>query len=105
MLLRRRAGQRLEPMGIMGCALLQRPFLHLMGHHISHRQVKLLTLPDGLLQLLINLLRQTLLHHRIIKHIFAENLGNIRLPFHNPLPVFSLLSVTISHKKFLYLVL
>ena len=83
-LLCRRPGQRLEPVGIMSRPLLQRPLLHLVGHHIRHSQVEFLALADGPLQLLVNLLRKPLFHHCVVKYVFSENLGNHRrLFFHS----------------------
>ena len=72
MLLRSHSCQRLEPVGIMGSALFDRPFLHFMGNDICHLQRQLLALQDGLFQILIDFLRKALLHHRVVEHVFAE---------------------------------
>ncbi|EJX00482.1 hypothetical protein EVA_11412 [gut metagenome] len=39
MLFRRRPCQRLEPVGIMGCSLFNRPLFHLMCNNIGNRSL------------------------------------------------------------------
>ena len=85
MLLSGHAGQRLEPVGVMGSALFDGPFLHLMGNDVCRRQVKLLALLDGLFQLLVHLLRQTLLHHRVVEYVGTKDFSYIRKFTHNRL--------------------
>ena len=52
-----------------------------MCHDIGSFYVKFLSVPDRLLQLLVGLFRQTLLHRAVIEDIFSEDLGYIYLFF------------------------
>ena len=65
------AGQRLEPVGVMGRALRDRPLLHRVGDVPGDRGVQRRAFPDGFQQLLIDRARQELLHGRQIEHILA----------------------------------
>ncbi len=76
------SGERLKPMGVMGRPPLNRPFLHRLGNGIRNPRLQFRSLYDGFSQLLINTFRQTFPHHRIIKHIRAEDLGHIYLFAH-----------------------
>ena len=80
-------------MRIVRGALLDRPLFHLMGNNIRRHQIKLFPFLDRSLQILVNLLRQTLLHYRIIKYVFSKNSGYIQQFTHSsyaPFPYFSL---------------
>ena len=52
MLLRGRAGQRLEHVGVVGGAVLQRPLLHRLGDRVGEGRVERLAAREGRLQLL-----------------------------------------------------
>ncbi len=56
MLFRCGTGKGLEPVGIMGSALLDSPILHRVGYNLRNHGIKLLALVNGLAQRLINLL-------------------------------------------------
>ena len=73
-LFRRDTGHRLEPVGIMGGTVFQRPFLHRMSHYIRNIQVKRLAFLNRLFQRLIGTLGQTFLHRRIVEYKTAKNL-------------------------------
>ena len=77
MLLGRHSGQRQKPVRIVSCPFLDRPLFHLMRDHISGLEIELFPLFNGLFQILVNLFRQTFLHHRVIEYIFTENIRNI----------------------------
>ena len=65
------AGQGLEPVGVMGGALLDGPALHDAGHHVGHFQIERLTLFDGRLQALVGRAGQTLAHLMLVKDFAA----------------------------------
>ena len=71
-LLGRDAGQRLEPVRVVGRAVLDRPFLRGLGHRVGHRAVERFGLHDGAAQRLVHLLRQTLLLFRVVENQAAE---------------------------------
>ena len=73
MLLGSNACQRLKPVTIMSGTLLDGPFLHLMCNHISDLHGQLLALFYCLFQFAVYLLRQTVLHNRIVKYIAAKD--------------------------------
>ena len=77
------AGHGLKPVRIMRRAHLQRPVLHGVGHHARHRRVQGTSLLDGALQGSIGFLGQALLHHAVVKHIFAKKVARI---FHKDSP-------------------
>ena len=56
------AGQRLKPVGVMGCPILNRPVLHGLCHHICRRRGQLAALVDDVHDLFIGALGQSLLH-------------------------------------------
>ena len=70
-------GQRLEPVRVVGRTVLECPLLHRLRNRIRDGRIELVALCDGLLQLLIDCLRKTLLHHLVIKDILTENFRNI----------------------------
>ena len=82
MLLRSDAGQRLEPVGVVGGSLLDCPLLHLVGNHIRRGQIQLLALLNGIFQLPVNLLGQAFLHHRIVEHVLSKDLRNFHILTH-----------------------
>ena len=88
MLLRRYAGQWLEPVGIMGRAVVHRPLLHRVSNHVRDGGIQLVSLLDGLLQLLIRILGETLSHHRVVKHIHSKNIRHIDGLAHIPSSAF-----------------
>ena len=71
------ASHGLEPMGIMGYALFDRPVLHCVGDHSGNLGIKAATLVDGLLERLVGILGQTLLHDSIIKYVAAKKLIHV----------------------------
>ncbi len=70
------AGQRLEPMGVVGGTVGDRPILHGGGHCIGHAGIQLCAVIDGLAQGLVDLRTQIGLHHPIVKHQTAEIIRN-----------------------------
>src|SRR5262245_25668851 len=55
------AGERLEPMRVMGGAVLDRPVLHGFGHGVCNRRIERFAVSDRLAQRLVSGLRQPLL--------------------------------------------
>jgi len=76
MLLGREAGERLEPVGEVGRAILDGPVLHRRGDDIGHLRVERLAPVDGAEEALVDLLGQALAHDTTGKHIGAEDLVN-----------------------------
>jgi len=76
-LLRRRSGLGLEPVGEMGYSLAQRPLFHRMGDRIGDRHVELFPLADGGAQLFIDLCGQLFAHHLIVETVDAVILGGV----------------------------
>ena len=70
------AGQGLEPVGVMGSALFNRPALHHAGHNIGYFQVKGLTLFNGCLQALVGRAGQTLTHFVLVEDFAAVQFHN-----------------------------
>ena len=77
MLLAGNAGQRLEPVGVVGGTQLHGPALHDAGHDVGHLDVQRSTLVQGVLEALIRSARQALLHHMLVKDLAAVDLHNI----------------------------
>ena len=71
------AGQRLEPVGVVGGAQLHGPALHHAGHNVCHLDVQRSTLVQGVLQALVSRARQALLHHMLVKDLAAVDFHNI----------------------------
>ena len=71
------AGQRLEPVGVVGGTQLHGPALHHAGHNVCHLNVQRSTLVQGVLEALISSARQALLHHMLVKDLAAVDLHNI----------------------------
>ena len=76
-LFRRHAGHWLEPVGVVCCAFGHRPVLHRRCHYRSNVSINGRTFPHGFLQLSVNVLGQTFLHHGLVKDHAAEQLRNI----------------------------
>ena len=72
MLLRGRAGQRLEHVGEVGGAVLQRPLLHRLGDRVGERGVERLAALEGRLQLLEDVGGQPFALHRDREDVGAE---------------------------------
>ena len=72
------AGQRLEPVGVVGGALLDGPLLHGVGDDVGHVLVERRALLDGLHQLLIGGLGQALAHDVLVEHHGAVQIGHFR---------------------------
>ena len=70
------AGQRLEPVGVVGGAVLDRPVLHRGRHDVGHGRVERLAAVDGAEQAAVDLLRQALPHHGPREHVAAEDRVN-----------------------------
>ena len=81
------AGERVEDVGVVGGALLDRPVLHCQGHRVGDARIKRLALLDGGLQRLVDTLRQPVLHRRVTEHVGAEDLTGGRLAEVPRLPV------------------
>ena len=67
-LLRRDAGERLEPVRVVRGALLDGPFLHGVRHHVGHLYVEGLALLDGSEQALVRRGRESFLHRVLVEH-------------------------------------
>ncbi len=72
------ARQRLEPVGVVGGALLDGPLLHGVGDDVGHVLVQRRALLDGLHQLLVGGLGQTLAHDVLVEHHGAVQIGHFR---------------------------
>ena len=79
MLLGGNAGQRLEPMGKVGRAVLDGPILHGIRHHIRYLVVQASALVNGLLQGNIDVMGKAFFHLSVVKYQCAEN---VRYGFH-----------------------
>ena len=64
--------QRLEPMGVMGGAALNRPVLHGVRHHAGHLRIQAAAVINRFMQGLIGFPGQTLPHHEIVEDIDPE---------------------------------
>ena len=62
------AGERLEPVGIMGGALFDGPVLHNTGNHVGHVQIQRLALVNGGLQAFVGGAGKALLHYMLIEY-------------------------------------
>ncbi len=71
------AGHRLEPVGIMGGAFLQRPLLHRVRNDVRHLRLQRLAVLARLPQRPVGRLRQPLLHHRVVEYQAAEHFRNL----------------------------
>ncbi len=69
-----RAGEWLKPVGVVGCAALERPRLHRLRHGVRERSVERLSTRERLLQPAEDVLRQPLPLHRDAEHIGPEDL-------------------------------
>ena len=94
MLLTGDAGQRLEPVGVVGGTQLHGPALHHAGHNVCHLNVQRSTLVQGVLQALISCARQALLHHMFVKDLAAVDFHNIRC--HKSYSLLDLIFLTLS---------
>ena len=72
MLFGRNAGEGLEPVRVMRCAVGNRPILHCGRNRIGNADVQLRPFINGPPQGLIHLCRQVRLHHPVIKHEASE---------------------------------
>ncbi len=70
------AGQRLEPVGVVGRAMGDSPVLHGSGHRVGDGSVQLRALVDGFAQRRIDVGGKIGLHHPIIKYQAAEIIRN-----------------------------
>ena len=70
------AGQRLEPVGIVGRAMGDSPVLHGSGHRVGDGSVQLRTLVDGSAQRRIHVGGKIGFHHPVIKYQTAEIVRN-----------------------------
>ena len=80
------AGQRLEPVRKVCCAMLDRPIAHGLCHGVCHLIVQTHPFIDGLFQGLVNLLRKSGAHDSVVKHQTSEIIRN-RL---HPAPLLSM---------------
>ena len=71
------AGHRLEPVGKVGHAVIQRPRLHHIGDDIGNGGVQRLPAGDDLPQAAVGIVGQALLLHCVVKNKTAEQLRNI----------------------------
>ena len=73
-LLRGRAGQRLEPVRVVRRALLHRPFLHRLRDRVRQRRVERLAARERPLQRLVHVLGQPSALHGRREHVRSEDL-------------------------------
>ena len=73
------AGEGLEPVGVVGGALLDGPVPHEAGHHVGQFDVQGLALLQGGLQALVGGGGQPLLHHMLVEHQRAVHFLRIRM--------------------------
>ena len=71
------AGHRLEPVGVVGRALFNRPVLHGVGHDVGDLAGERTVLRKGLLEFLIGRVGQALPHHVIVEYHRTEYVGRI----------------------------
>ena len=62
----------LEPVGKMSGSQRNRPLLHGIGHRVGHSGLKLFPLIDCLLQGVIDIGRESGLHHSVVEHHASE---------------------------------
>ena len=86
MLLRCDAGQRLEPVGIMGGTVLHRPVLHGLRHHVGRRQGQLPALVHDLPDLLVDAFGKPFLHLAESEHLAGKQLFYVQYFAHFPSP-------------------
>ena len=79
MLLRRHAGEGLEPVGKVGCAVLHGPVAHGGGNSVCHLGIKRLALFHGLLHGVVDLAGKAGFHGAVVKYKTAEG---FRYGFH-----------------------
>src|SRR5687767_519545 len=72
MLFRRDSSKGLEPVRVMGGAVLARPILQGAGDGVGDGRIERLALADGAAQRLVHVLRQALLLLGVVKHKAAE---------------------------------
>ena len=85
-LLRRDAGEGLEPVGVMGGAVLHGPILHGLGHHVRGRQGQLAPLIHDFPDFFIDALGQPFLHLAKGEYLAGENLFYLHYFTHFPSP-------------------
>ena len=78
MLLRRDAGQRLEPVGVMGRAMLHCPVLHRLCHNVRCRVVQLTAMLHDAFHFRERFFGKTLLHLSKGEYIFSKQLFHIQ---------------------------
>ena len=71
------AGQRLEPVGVVGGAQLHGPALHHTGHNVGHLNVQRGALVQSLFQTLIGGAGQAFFHNVFVKDLAAVDFHNI----------------------------
>ena len=77
MLLGGDAGERLEPVGVVGRPVLDGPFLHRLGDGIRNRGLQLVAFGHHFPHALVDGLRQALPHHAVAEYIFTEQFRNV----------------------------
>ena len=65
-------GEGLEPVSIVGYAILNSPLLDTSGNSIGYRTVETCSIVDYVNELLINILREILLHLLTVEDILTE---------------------------------
>ena len=68
------AGHGVEPVRVMGSAHFNGPVFHGIGHHVGDFRVQAFAVADGLGQLAVHVLGQTLAHGAQAEHVAAEKL-------------------------------
>ena len=86
MLFRRDAGHGLEPVGVVGGALFQRPCLHCVCHCVCHVYVQWFSGADSVLEGGVSLAAHALRHGAVAEHQLAEAFSQI---VHNNSPLYN----------------
>ena len=84
-------GKRLEPVAVVCCTFFNSPFFHLMCNDICNFHRQLFAFFYGFFQFFVDLLRETCLHDRIIKHIASKSLYYIDILTHFSSPFYLLM--------------
>ena len=69
------SGHGLEPVGVMGAAVLERPCLHGVGDAVGHVQVDVLAFGHGFPERLVDVLGEFLPHHGIVEDQTSKVIG------------------------------
>ena len=74
MLLSRKTGQRLKPVGVMSCTFFNGPFLDGSCHDIGNGRIQFFSSLDGFSKLVIDAFGKVLSHGFVIEYICSEDI-------------------------------